>query len=110
MFPDDVDFAFVAGDALADTNDVSAKFGNPIGETTEALVDGLETLFVERYLRVETLVDDPVLRVEAIALDCDKTDESSVDGGEGDHGVTVLFGAGWRGDCRAPRDGTTDCR
>ena len=80
MFPDDVDFAFVARDALADSDHQPAKFGNLIGEAVETLVlcvetlvDGLEMLADQPVLVVETLVDrceeladEPVLRVEAL--------------------------------------------
>ena len=61
MFPDDVNFAFVAGYALANSDDESAKFGNLVGEaveaivvTVEALVDGVETLVDEAVPDNET--------------------------------------------------------
>lgn len=69
LFPDYVDFAFVARDALADSNDEPAKFGNLADETVEAPVDGFELLADGLELLVdgfEALVDVLVLGVELL--------------------------------------------
>ena len=116
LFPDDVDFAFVTGDALADSDGEPAKFGNLVGEavealvvTVETLVDGFEMLVDEPILSIEAFVlgvealvdcfevqaDEPVLSVEAIAVDGDEAAEGGDDGGKGDQGVTVFLEVGW---------------